>query len=277
MQAKVVISQDLSGVGQVSMGVALPLIAALGHDPLALPTALLSAHTGFANNTYFDLSAQMPEILAHWQTLDLDPQAILLGYLGPKALKIWQTWLPKFKSVPLVVIDPVMGDNGQLYRGFDQNYVDAMQALIMQANVITPNPTEAQLLLGESPNADALTPQVASQLAERLAQRFAVQVVLTGVNLTNNRVGVVVVDGQQTHLWQTQRLSGHYFGTGDIFSAVLCGTLLRGLSLVQASQLAMQFESRVIISTLATKADPKFGVTYTTELPWLLQTLSELI
>lgn len=277
MQAKVVISQDLSGVGQVSMGVALPLIAVLGHDPLALPTALLSAHTGFANNTYFDLSAQMPEILAHWQTLDLDPQAILLGYLGPKALKVWQTWLPKFKTVPLVVIDPVMGDNGQLYRGFDQNYVDAMQALITQANVITPNPTEAQLLLGESPNADALTPQVASQLAERLAQRFAVQVVLTGVNLTNNRVGVVVVDGQQTHLWQTQRLSGHYFGTGDIFSAVLCGTLLRGLSLVQASQLAMQFESRVIISTLATKADPKFGVTYTTEFPWLLQTLSELI
>lgn len=159
----------------------------------------------------------MPEILAHWQTLDLDPQAILLGYLGPKALKVWQTWLPKFKTVPLVVIDPVMGDNGQLYRGFDQNYVDAMQALITQANVITPNPTEAQLLLGESPNADALTPQVASQLAERLAQRFAVQVVLTGVNLTNNRVGVVVVDGQQTHLWQTQRLSGHYFGTGDIF------------------------------------------------------------
>ncbi len=110
----------------------------------------------------------MPEILAHWQTLDLDPQAILLGYLGPKALKVWQTWLPKFKTVPLVVIDPVMGDNGQLYRGFDQNYVDAMQALITQANVITPNPTEAQLLLGESPNADALTPQVASQLAERL-------------------------------------------------------------------------------------------------------------
>ncbi|WP_243681990.1 hypothetical protein [Lacticaseibacillus manihotivorans] len=70
---------------------------------------------------------------------------------------------------------------------------------------------------------------------------------------------------------------GIILALGIFFSAVLCGTLLRGLSLVQASQLAMQFESRVIISTLATKADPKFGVTYTTELPWLLQTLSELI
>ncbi|WP_125708427.1 pyridoxamine kinase [Lacticaseibacillus porcinae] len=277
MQAKVIISQDLSGVGQVSMGVALPLIAALGHDPLPLPTALLSAHTGFANNTYFDLSAQMAEILTHWESLELDPQAILLGYLGKNALKVWQTWLPQFNDVPLVVIDPVMGDHGKLYRGFDDAYVQAMRALITHATVITPNPTEAQLLLGDELNAEPLTMKAARSLGTRLAQRFGVQVVLTGVTLVNDRVGVIVVDGDDLKWWQTQRLSGHYFGTGDIFAAVLCGALLRGLTLGQASEIAVHFESRAIISTLAMKADPKFGVAYTTEIPWLLEMISKLL
>ena len=179
MQSQVIISQDLSGVGQVSMGVAVPLIAAFGHQPLLLPTALLSAHTGFANNTYFDLSAQMPKILSHWQTLQLQPQAILLGYLGQSALNVWQKWLPQYADVGIKVIDPVMGDHGQLYRGFDDTYVQAMQQLVRLATVITPNPTEAQLLLNEPISADPLLPKAATALAQRLADRFNVDVVLT--------------------------------------------------------------------------------------------------
>lgn len=277
MQAKVIISQDLSGVGQVSLGVALPLIAALGHDLLPLPTALLSAHTGFANNTYFDLSAQMPKILHHWQVLDLNPQAILLGYLGPQALAVWQSWLPQFAQDALIVIDPVMGDHGQLYRGFDDAYVQKMRTLLTQATVITPNPTEAQLLLGEVPNTQSWTPVAAKRLAQRLADRFQVQVVLTGVNLSDQRVGVVTVDQKQCQLLETKRLSGHYFGTGDIFSAVLCGAMLRGVTLGQASQLAMQLVYRAINETLVTQADPRFGVAYTTQLAWLTQRMTEMI
>lgn len=275
MQAQVIISQDLSGVGQVSMSVALPLIAALGHQPLALPTALLSAHTGFSNNTYFDLSAQMPKILQHWQSLALKPQALLLGYLGGKALAVWQSWLPSFAAVPLKVIDPVMGDGGKLYRGFDQDYVAAMQKLVQQATVITPNPTEARLLLGDALDDQPLTPLVAQTLAQRLAERFNVAVAMTGVALTTGYVGVAGFADGQGWLLQTRRLAGHYFGTGDIFSAVVCGAMLRGQSLRQACDLAMQFESRAILSTLAAKADPLFGIDYTSELPWLLASVTQ--
>lgn len=277
MQSQVIISQDLSGVGQVSMGVAVPLIAAFGHQPLLLPTALLSAHTGFANNTYFDLSAQMPKILSHWQTLQLQPQAILLGYLGQSALNVWQKWLPQYADVGIKVIDPVMGDHGQLYRGFDDTYVQAMQQLVRLATVITPNPTEAQLLLNEPISADPLLPKAATALAQRLADRFNVDVVLTGVNMVNGRVGVAVVEQGQARLWQTQRLSGEFFGTGDIFAAVLCGALVEGIDLIEASHLAMNFVARALITTLADKSDPRFGVAYSAELPWLLHTISTRI
>ncbi|EPC59043.1 Pyridoxal/pyridoxine/pyridoxamine kinase [Lacticaseibacillus paracasei subsp. paracasei Lpp189] len=111
-----IISQDLCGVGQVSMSVALPLAAGLGLTPYVLPTALLSSHTGgLGANTYLDLSAEMPGILKHWQQLQLQPDGIYLGYLGQKAADQWDRWLPKFHA-PLVLIDPVMADNGNFTR-----------------------------------------------------------------------------------------------------------------------------------------------------------------
>lgn len=70
---QVLISQDLSCVGQVSLGVALPIVATLGLQPAILPTALLSTHTGgFGANTYLDLSQEMQRIIAHWQMLELN-------------------------------------------------------------------------------------------------------------------------------------------------------------------------------------------------------------
>lgn len=270
-QASVIISQDLSGVGQVSMAVALPLLAAMGNNCAVLPTALLSTHTGFADNTYLDLSAQMPAILAHWQKLALHPQGLLLGYLGAPALAVWQTWLPRYQTAAVRVIDPVMGDNGQLYRGFDENYVAAMRTLVAQATVITPNPTEAQLLLGEPLQQVAWNEAGAKALAARVAERFAIDVVVTGVSLAHGSVGVVGCTGGTPWLVRHRRLAGHYFGTGDIFASVLCGGLLAGREVRAAADTAATFVTKAILTTLATQRDPRFGVDYAPAIPWLLE------
>jgi pyridoxine kinase len=275
VQPSVIISQDLSGIGQVSLGVALPLIAAMDFNPFSLPTALLSTHTGgLGKNTFLDLSAQMPAILTHWQTLGLQPDGLLLGYLGHNALAVWQSWLPRFHRVPVRVIDPVMADNGQLYHGFDAAYVKAMRTLVTQATVITPNPTEALLLLDEPLTPAPLTAATAKALAARVAARFEVTVVLTGAPLESGDLGVAGAGpGSPPWCLTTASLAGHYFGTGDIFASVLCGALLRGLGLQAASQLAMTFVSKAISATLAAHRDVRFGVDYAAGLPWLLAQL----
>lgn len=276
-QPSVIISQDLSGIGQVSLGVALPLIAAMDFNPFTLPTALLSTHTGgLGDNTYLDLSAQMPAILTHWQSLALQPAGLLLGYLGQKALAVWQTWLPQYQTVLVRVIDPVMADHGRLYQGFDEQYVAAMRTLVQHATVITPNPTEAALLLGETAPRKPLTIAAAQGLASRVATRFAVAVVLTGVALTTGELGVVGAQPQAPP-WclTTAKLAGHYFGTGDIFASVLCGAMLRGMALPAASRLAMTFVSKAITTTLASGSDGRLGVDYAAGLPWLLAQLPQ--
>ncbi|WP_390406334.1 PfkB family carbohydrate kinase [Lacticaseibacillus jixiensis] len=271
-QPSVIISQDLSGIGQVSMGVALPLLAAMDYAPYILPTALLSTHTGgLGANTYLDLADQMPAILAHWQTLNLKPSGLLLGYLGQHALTQWRQALPTFAAVPVRVIDPVMGDHGQLYQGFDHDYVAAMQDLVRQATVITPNATEAQLLLDQTPTDARLTPHAAYELVQALVARYQVAVVLTGVAIAPKGLAIVgQVVGQTPWLQEVQAQPGHYFGTGDIFASVLCGALMRRWSLRAASDLAQQFVGMGIARTRAQASDVRFGVNYMAALPWLL-------
>ncbi|MFC6170536.1 pyridoxamine kinase [Loigolactobacillus jiayinensis] len=273
---QVLISQDLSCVGQVSLGVALPIVAALDLQPAVLPTALLSTHTGgFGANTYLDLSQQMQQIIAHWQTLELKFNAIYLGYLGKAALPVLAEHLSNLATANAqILLDPVMGDHGRLYSGFDQAYVAAMRQLARQADVLTPNVTEARFLLEQPQSQQGLTIAAATDLASQLSQQLAVpNVILTGVPLINGQIAVVGCSQQKTWSWQTTRLPGHYFGTGDIFASVCFGLWLHGLSLEDASQQAMLFVQQAIERTAAAATDIRLGVDYAAGFQQLLAKL----
>ncbi|MFQ7321776.1 MAG: pyridoxal kinase, partial [Lactobacillus delbrueckii] len=178
----VLISQDLSCVGQVSLAVALPVLGASGLQTAALPTAILSTHTGgFGENTFLDLSASLPDIWAHWDKENISFDAIYLGYLGQAASRVWEKGLEEYsRQGKLILLDPAMADHGRLYRGFDDSYVVQMQLLARQATILTPNLTEALLLLNEPVDFTEVDSHRACVCPQRLAQKFALsQVVLT--------------------------------------------------------------------------------------------------
>lgn len=274
-RAAVILSEDLSGVGGVSMSVALPLLTAMDLMPCALPTALLSSHTGgLGANTHLDLSGELPAILTHWQTLALDWRAVVLGYLGRPAQAVWQTWLPRLATVPVRVVDPVMGDHGKLYRGFEPADVAAMRRLLPHATLITPNVTEAQALLDQPLRTAPLTPAAATALAAAVHARFGVATVLTGVTMTDGTIGVFghAATGAWAHT--TARVPGDYFGTGDAFTAVLAGAVTRGWAVQAAARLASTFIARALRDPRNASADPRFGVAYAPVLPWLYAQLT---
>ena len=60
---------DLSGAGRCSLAVILPVLAAMGHQPVALPTAVLSTHTGgFGEYVMRDMTQEMREFKCAWAT-----------------------------------------------------------------------------------------------------------------------------------------------------------------------------------------------------------------
>ena len=151
MLKRIVTIQDVSCFGKCSSTVALPLISAMGVETAVIPTAVLSTHTGgFTGYTFRDLTADIPQIAAHWKTLQLHFDGIYTGYLGSREqVQIMADFFDAFRSEDtVIVVDPVMGDAGSMYAGFTPDFAVEMRKLCGKADVIAPNMTEVSLLLG---------------------------------------------------------------------------------------------------------------------------------
>ena len=145
---KVLCIHDLSGVGRCSLAVILPVLSVMGVQPVALPTVVLSTHTGgFGTPARMDGAAYGMAALEHYHDLGLDFACIYTGYLGGEeqialAEKAFDLWPAARK-----IVDPVMGDNGHAYSTVTPAFIDRMRELARRADLILPNATEAVLLL----------------------------------------------------------------------------------------------------------------------------------
>lgn len=262
---RVLTIQDLSCVGKCALTAALPVISAMGVECCALPTALLSTHTAFRYVHFRDLTGEMRPIMDVWAQEQLSFDVICTGYLGSvEQAQLVGEVIDRFRGPDTrVIVDPVLGDGGVLYRGFDDAFVRAMRELIRRADVILPNATEAALLL-ERPYAEDPGPEAAQALLAGLVELGPAMAVLTGVREGANRVGAAGLEAGRAEgcLYTGPLLPGSYFGTGDIFAAVLSGALARGASLDEGLRLAVDFVAECIRCTLADEQRRFYGVSF---------------
>lgn len=254
--SKVAVVQDMSGFGRCSMTVVLPVLASMGHQCCPVPTAYLSSHTGFPAGeglVFHDMTEQMPAVMAHWNELGVSLDAIYSGFLGSAGqVDYLINFVDKFRHEgSLVLVDPVMGDHGKAYRTCTADLRERMGQLCHQADVITPNLTEAAMLLGEPYQEHPEISQIHSWL-ERLAGGEERSVVITGVSTARGEVGVASIDGKSGAISfaMAPQENGSFPGTGDLFASVLLGAILRGENLRSASKLAVNFVQRAVRRTL---------------------------
>ena len=237
---------DMSGFGRCSLTVAIPILSAMGIQCCPLPTAFLSTHTGgFEGFTFLDMTDELPKVAAHWKSLGLGFQAVYSGFLGSeRQIAIVEDFLREFRGPDtLAVIDPVMGDHGTVYQTYTPAMCAGMARLAELADVITPNLTEAALLLdipyGELPVGEA----GCREIVERLSLDGRRSVVLTGASTAPELTGAMCFDARtgQTEAVQTQRVPQEFHGTGDVFASVLTGALVQGASLPDAVRQAVDF------------------------------------
>lgn len=203
---RILTMQDLSCVGQCSLTVALPVLSAYGIETCVLPTAVLSNHTMFSGWSYLDLTAEIKNIFKHWAQNGFTFDAFLLGYLGKAELmQVAEECFDRFSAEGArVIIDPVMGDNGKLYPGFDRNYVIAMRKLLKRADVILPNVTEA-CFLTETEYRQEYDAAFLEQLERKLAEITDGTIVVTGA-LLGNDIGEAIYCGDKSKILLHERL-----------------------------------------------------------------------
>ena len=255
---------DLSCFGRCSLTIALPVLSAMGCQCCPLPTALLSAHTGFSGNTFLDLTVEMGRIADHWAAMDLQFDAIYSGFLGSAdqvdtVARFFDTFK---KSGTAVIVDPVMGDHGTAYRTCTPELCRGMRVLAENSDVITPNLTEAALLLDRP--YEEIQRTDAYEVVRRLSVGGRRSVVLTGYSSESGQTGALCFDRDsgESKAVQTPREPQDFSGTGDLFASVLAGGVAKGVPLFQAAQAAADFVRDCIARTLAEGLTEQDGVDF---------------
>lgn len=255
---------DLSCFGRCSLTIAVPVLSAMGCQCCPLPTALLSAHTGFSGSSFLDLTEEMNDILDHWSALDLHFDVIYSGFLGSAAqAETVAHFIHRFKAPGTrVILDPVMGDHGTAYRTCTPELCRRLCALTELADVITPNLTEAALLL-DRPYEDVCRMDP-SAVTEALSLNGRRSVVLTGYSAGPGQTGALCFDRETGRMdaVQTQREPRDFSGTGDLFASVLTGGLARGLSLTEAARAAAEFVRAGVARSIAAGLTDGNGVEF---------------
>ena len=256
---------DLPGFGRAALSVIVPVLSALGVQTVALPTAVLSTHTQYPSYSFLDLTEEMKHIIAHWEKMNVHFDTFYTGYLGsPQQAQIVEEFIQKFRGEnDMVVVDPVLGDNGHLYKGITEEMVTEMRKLIRLADVITPNLTELYYLL-DMPFREELTDAELKQALKTLSDQGPAIVIATSVPVSGDprSTSVYAYNRFGDRYWKVTcpYLPAHYPGTGDTFTSVITGSLMQGDSLPIALDRATQFILQGIRATFGYEYDNLEGI-----------------
>ena len=214
--------QDISCLGKCSLTVALPILSAMGVECAIGPTAVLSTHTMFSNFTCKDLTDQIGPIAAHWKSEGIGFDAIYTGYLASQEqIGDVCAFFDDFKTEEnLIVVDPVMADNGKLYPAFGPEFPAEMAKVCAKADLIVPNLTEASLLTG-LPYRTEQDEGYIRELLQALAGLGPRYVALTGVSFEKGRLGVMHYDRERDVYgsYFTEHLPASFHGTCLLYTS----------------------------------------------------------
>jgi len=270
--------QDISCVGKCSLTVALPIISAAGVEAGVLPTAVLSTHTMFPKYTFCDLTSEITPIADTFKELGIGFDAIYTGYLGSfLQLGLVDKFISDFKKDgTTVLIDPVMADNGVLYKGFTEEFAAAMAKLCSKADIIIPNLTEASFMLGIPYNPDYDEAYVRDVL-KRLTGLGCPKAALTGISLEPDKIGVYYYDSTKDsyYSYYNEKLPTSFHGTGDIYASSALGAMMRGISTEDSLAIAVDYTLECMKQTMSDGAHRFYGVNFESALPYYINKIAE--
>ena len=244
---------DLCGYGKCSLGVAIPVLSAAGCDVCPVPTGLFSSHTAFPGWYMHDTTDILDDYLKAWSGINVQIDGVYSGFLGSAEQVRIIRQLYKTYPQALRVVDPVMADHGKVYPTYTPELCEAMADLACEAHILTPNLTEAAIILGQPIGDQWAGPSIsdveAGNMVEALLAKGAQNVVLKGIKREGENVVRNFMAGQDMDLVQVSNEYLPYMlhGTGDVYASCLMAAVMTGKTLEQAARFAGDFTHDAMI------------------------------
>lgn len=280
---KVAVIQDISSFGKCSLTAAIPVLSVMGVQACPLPTAMLTAQTGYPSFYCEDLTSKMIYFEEEWNKIGASFDGIHTGFVtGSEQINNIFRFLHKFhKKNTTLLVDPVMGDMGEVYKMFTGSLLDRMKELVKAADIITPNITECCLLTNlpyeklQSYTVETDYIQALEEAGNKLQLMTGATVIITGMNPPSEEadkkfVGNMFVDAGRTFYSSREYNGQSYSGTGDLFASIMMGGMMRGQDLVESMKLAEAFLTAAINDTFNEQIPREAGVNFEKYLKMLL-------
>lgn len=259
---KVLAIHDLAGFGRSSLTTIISVMAKFSHQCVPAPTAVFSTHTAFSDYKMHDLSGFLDEYIEHYNRLNLKFDAIYSGFLGSES-QIDSVILAceKFPQ-STVIVDPVMGDEGKVYRTYTKIMCDKMKELIRHADIITPNITEVKILLDLPMDFEISSEQDILDLAKKLADFGTKTIIITGIHLNDGKITTAFYENGDISFYENDYIDKYFPGTGDLFTSIFISKMLNGEDLSKSVVFASDFIGKAIAHTIKLGTEPLFGVEF---------------
>lgn len=266
---------DMCGYGNCSLTAAIPILSAAGCDVCPVPTALFSAHTRYSVFTFHDTTEILDGYLDAWRKGNVDLDGVYSGFLGSaEQVAIIKRLYSQYPHA-LRLVDPVMGDGGEIYATYTPELCKAMGTLVDGADVLMPNLTEASILTKRTYPGRDLSDAEVNDMIDALLDLGAKNVVLKGIDHDDGTIRNYVASADSGASGKQElahiKLPFMTHGTGDAFASALCGALMAGRPLAESARIAGEFVRHAMENTQYQPHHDERGVSFELNLDELTQ------
>ena len=245
---------DIVGYGNLGMSVMVPILSHLKYEIFRLPSSLVSNNFGYGRFAVLDTTEYMRQSIDVWEEQGFEVDAVCTGYLvSEEQTRLVTDYCKRLKARgTFIFVDPIMADDGKLYNGVTDHNVEFMRSVCRVADVIVPNVTEAKFLAGKYLDKDSLTYEEAVDLILTLHKMGDNSVIISSM-LMEGQTCTMLYDKSigKVKVLPYQQVEAQFSGTGDVFSAMTIGHYLKGNTLEDSVQTAMDFVAHVISANRA--------------------------
>lgn len=264
-QKRIALINDITGFGRCSIAAMAPIVSAMKIQAVMIPTAILSTHTQFPIYYFDDYTPRMKDYIQTYKDLNLEVDAIATGFLGSKEqVDIVIDFIKNFKRENVfVLVDPVMGDHGQLYLTYTPEMCDKMRELVQYADLMTPNLTELVTLVGKPYPNKLPTFDELKDMCEELSKQGPQHIVVTGIPFNDKQIlNFIYNKAEDYQIVMVDRIGKDRCGTGDVIASVIAGSYLNGHSFYQSVKKATKFASKCIAYCEKMKVPHYYGLCF---------------
>lgn len=245
---KVLLVSDFVGIGKVALSMMIPILNTMQADVSYLPTAVISNNFDYGKAVVEELTSFMKDNKDIWKELDFQFDVITTGILmNPEQVEVVKEIVKYHDKKPLIISDPIMGEDGELYPGLSEELIEASRLMALEADIIIPNLTEFSMIVGKDyPNPDELEHEQLVKWLEKARSRGVKSAVITSVHMGDDYYVYGYSEKEDIFRVKIDYVPVEIGGAGDVFTSLVIGRYVKEDNLKKAVEYATNLLTEII-------------------------------